>query len=238
MSMMAGTLAHEINQPLTAASNYLNVVRKIAGDPDQRHRSTIIDTTELAISQVQRAATIIRRVRAMVRNSTDRSSTASIPEVVESSLALLAACGVCRQGVISVDIQNGLPDVKIDSIQLQQVVINLLRNAVEAAPANDPEIQIKVFEFDRQTVQVEVVDNGPGFPQGHEDPLSPFDSSDKEQGLGLGLSISRTIIEYHEGSLAVIESAPGRTVVGFWLAIASGLASDHELPQSLSTYPS
>jgi two-component system sensor kinase FixL len=132
--------------------------------------------------------------------------------------------------------QTGLPDVRIDSIQLQQVLMNLLRNAVEAAPASGPKVEVRAFEIDRDTVQIEVVDNGPGFPQGHDDPLSPFDGSLKEQGLGLGLSISRTIIEYHEGSLTVMESGPGRTVVGFWLAVAPGLANEHELPQGPSTY--
>jgi len=212
MSMMAATLAHELNQPLAAASNYLTGVRNLAENGGPEAQQHVKDGVVWAQEQVHGAADIIRRVREMVRNQTDGSKVASLPEVTENSIALLVASGAIREHSISVTLQPNLSQVRIDPIQLQQVLINLLRNALEAAPKDGPDVRLNAFNGASRMVQIEVSDNGSGFDRSPDQIFSPF-RSEKEGGTGLGLSICRTIVEYHGGKLFVSETRPGRTVV-------------------------
>lgn len=218
MSMMAGTLAHELNQPLTAASNYITAALRSAGNVSGSAAEFVTNGMRHALEQINDAAEIIRRARKIVQIEVDKTRTASVRDVIASTIALLKASGLEGTKAIQVQCKRGIPDALISRIQLQQVLINLLKNALEAAPSHDPRILIRVGRFDPSLLRIEISDNGPGFPDAI-DAFSPF-YTDKVSGLGLGLSISRTIIEHHSGKLWIDKSEPGETSIVILLPLA------------------
>lgn len=217
MSMMAGTLAHELNQPLTAASNYITGALRMVAKTD--HEQTIATGMHHAQEQIHEAAEIIRGVRKMVQVNADTYSTANVDEVIKDAINLLCYSGFDAARSVRVSCEPDMPDAMISRTQLKQVLINLLKNAIEAAPADDPQIAVRASRLDPATLRIEISDNGPGFPGSPVDAFSPF-YTDKTSGLGLGLSITRTIIEHHAGRLAIEKSEPGQTVVAVWLRLA------------------
>ena len=219
MSMMAGTLAHELNQPLTAASNYVTgALRSVRNGPDAVN-SNLVQGMEEALHQIHDAAEIIRRVRKMVQTEPDTSKTASLRAAITDTVALLSASGFQAAEAIRVEVADGLPDAVIAPIQLQQVLVNLLKNALEAAPAQGGIVSLRASRSSDNLLRIEVRDNGPGFQIQDDDIFTRFQSA-KESGLGLGLSISRTITEYHGGKLIIEGSRPGDTVVTILLPAA------------------
>jgi len=198
MNAMAATLAHELNQPLTAASNYLAGSRR-------RLRSGTTDEIEQGVmaaeQQIHLAADIIRRVREMVSNPPKASAAVSLSHIVDDALALLSIPSAHPALRIARTIDPNAGMVKGDRIQIQQVMVNLIRNACDAtAGLPNPEITIAGRRADAASVTVSVSDNGPGFSQPDASRFSPF-ATTKPSGLGLGLSISRTIIESHGGRI-------------------------------------
>ena len=219
MSMMAGTLAHELNQPLTAASNYVTgALRSVRNGPDAVN-SNLVQGMEEALHQIHDAAEIIRRVRKMVQTEPDTSKTASLRAAITDTVALLSASGFQAAEAIHVEVADGLPDAVIAPIQLQQVLVNLLKNALEAAPAQGGIVSLSASRSSDNLLRIEVRDNGPGFQIQDDDIFTRFQSA-KESVLGLGLSISRTITEYHGGKLIIEGSRPGDTVVTILLPAA------------------
>ncbi|GGD85508.1 hypothetical protein GCM10011515_01470 [Tsuneonella deserti] len=212
MSMMAGTLAHELNQPLTAASNYVTGALRSVRNTREAVRSNLVLGLEEALHQIHDAGEIIRRVRKMVQTEPDTSKTASVRAVVTDTVALLLASGFHAAHSICVEVADDLPDAVIAPIQLQQVLVNLLKNALEAAPAKGGLVSLTASRSSEDLLHIEVRDNGPGFQLQDVDTFTGFQSA-KASGLGLGLSISRTITEYHGGKLLIEASRPGDTVV-------------------------
>lgn len=212
MSMMAGTLAHELSQPLTAASNYITGALRTAVPTKESLDSPVVSALRDALDQIHDAAEIIRRVRKMVRAEADLTKTASIRAAIADAVALLLASGFSAAKAIEIDVEADIPEVLIAHIQLQQVLVNILKNALEVVSEDSGFVSVVVRHGENALVRIEIRDNGPGFPGSPVDAFSAF-YSQKKSGTGLGLSISRTIIEYHSGKLVIEKSKRGETLV-------------------------
>src|SRR5205085_3639417 len=219
MNAMATTLAHELNQPLTAASNYLNGSRRRLRRGGDDALDAVREGLEAAGQQVDLAADILRRAREMVANQPRAVTNVALARVVEDALALVAIAGGEPRPTLRMAFAGDARNVRADRIQLQQVLINLLGNACEATHGRaDAEIVISSAR-EGDMVAVTVADNGTGFSRPAEERFSPF-ATTRESGLGLGLSISRTIIESHGGRIWTADRDGGGAVVGFTLPAA------------------
>ena len=223
MNAMAATLAHELNQPLTAASNYLAGTRRRLDAEGTAAHEEIEHGMAAAEQQVHLAANIIRRVREMVVKQPKSAGAVSLSRVVDNATILLSVATAYPGLVVRKEIAADARTVRGDKIQIQQVMLNLIRNACDATRGQSaPEI---VVSSTRQgdVVAIAVSDNGPGFSQPDGARFSPF-ASTKEGGLGLGLSISRTIIESHGGRIWTEDRAGEGARICFTLPVPRRLA--------------
>lgn len=219
---MTAALAHEINQPLTAAMSYARAARKIAqrdGAPSQL--SEILDKI---VAQTERADRVIRSLREFVRKGESRREKLDMAVVIADAIALARPVVEQTGASVVTEIEAGLPWVQGDPIQLQQVLLNLMRNAAEAmadCPMNRRQLTIVASTAGQNGVEVSVRDTGPGLAELVERHLfSPFVTT-KETGMGLGLSIARSIIEIHGGTLSAQRLAAGGTSFSFTLPTVS-----------------
>jgi len=214
MGQVAAMLAHELNQPLTAISNYMEAARVLLDRGGDLPLSRIGSAIDRAAEQALRAGQIIQRLRGFVsRGNSQRRIEAVSPLLKE--LLELALFDMGQRGV-SIRLENTPADVRIlaDEIQIQQVLLNLLRNAAEAV-ANQEHREISLLtEASAGAVQISVVDNGPGLSDEIRDKLfQPFVST-KKTGMGVGLSICHTIITAHDGRLWAEPNPDGGTIFG------------------------
>jgi signal transduction histidine kinase len=231
MNAMAATLAHELNQPLTAASNYLNGSRRRLRKGGDGALDAVREGLEAAGQQVHLAADILRRVREMVANQPRTVTTVPLVRVVEDALALVALAGGAPRPAIRMTFATDARSARADRIQVQQVLINLIGNACEATRGRaDAEIVIASAR-EGDFVAVTVADNGTGFSRPAEERFSPF-ATTRHSGLGLGLSISRTIIESHGGRIWTEDREGGGALVGFTLPAARRQRSRPEAKRS------
>jgi two-component system sensor kinase FixL len=217
MNAMAATLAHELNQPLAAAANYLAGSQRMlkGGTPGEA-----AEGMAAAEQQVHLAAEIIRKVREMVSNQPKSVTSVSLDRVIDDAAALLAVPRLYPKLALRKDIGNDAAGVTGDRVQIQQVLINLIRNAGDATAGRpDPELTISSRRDEAGNVLVCVADNGSGFSQPADDRFSPF-ASTKQHGLGLGLSISRTIIEAHGGRIWIEDGESDGARICFTLPAA------------------
>ncbi|MGZ6022230.1 MAG: two-component system sensor histidine kinase NtrB [Rhizomicrobium sp.] len=206
MGQVAAGLAHELNQPLTAILNYTNAGLDIA---DERGDDELKSVFGKVAEQASRAGNIIRRLRAFIEkrgpNRTDEDITRTIDEAIR-----LGQINAAERGIkLRVLFEQGLPNVSIDRVQIQQVLINLMKNAAEAMERSDRrELTVTISRVAPELVQVSVADTGPGISDDMTEKLfQPFVTT-KAAGMGMGLSICRGIIEAHGGRLW-LESNPG-----------------------------
>ena len=222
MGQMALTMAHELNQPLTAVTNYLEAGRQLlatgTGSPERLN-----EMMEKAIAQAQRAGDVIRRLRGFVSKGETERRIQNLNQLVEEALAL-ALVGARQRGVrASLELDHTLPPVLVDHVQVQQVVLNLVRNAVEAMEQVERrELTVGTRAIPEQGMaEVIVADTGPGIAPELADCLfQPFVTT-KATGMGLGLSICREIVEAHHGRLTTAPVPSGGTVFRVTLPIAS-----------------
>lgn len=211
LSEMAAGLAHELNQPLTAASNYLAVGELMnRGDGD---RQAVAAQLHQVRGQIARAGDIIRRIRDYLSKGNAELRSEALGPVLYDAIELARGGNAVRQTRIVYSGEEARTHVLIDRIQIQQVLVNLIRNAEEAMahlPADRSEIRITCVCVSDAMLEIRVDDDGPGFPQSVLDQFNlPFISTKAEHGLGIGLSICRRIIEVHGGSLRAWNRAKG-----------------------------
>lgn len=223
MGEMAGEMAHELNQPLYAITNYatgatLQLLNE-AADPRQ-----LTEVMEKITQQARRASDIIRRLGNTVRSREPHRSTTYLNDIVRDVLELVEH--EFRQNSVSVhlDLQEKLPPVFADAIQIQQIVVNLIHNALEAmhdVPSNRKRLTLTTTAADDQSVvEVAVGDGGKGLDAGIREKIFDPLFSTKANGLGMGLAISRTIVEAHEGRIWATPNTPHGTVFRFVIPTA------------------
>lgn len=208
---MASTLAHEINQPLTAIANYLKGCRRILQRMEGEQVALLHDGVNLAAEQALRAGQVIRHLREFVARGESERHIEPLPKLIEEASAL-ALVGAKEKGIrIAYHFDPQAPFVLADRIQIQQVLLNLIRNAIEAMQEGERRelvIATKARE-DEALVEIAVADTGTGIaPEIADQLFQPFITT-KKHGMGVGLSICRTIVESHGGKIGV-ESETGR----------------------------
>jgi two-component system, LuxR family, sensor kinase FixL len=222
---MAAAVAHEVNQPLMAAGTYARLVVD-AVSAGTGNANEVVEIAKKAVAQVDRAAEVIRRLRALVR--LDRSSRAPVPleRIVKETLDLCRS-DLERAGVMSrSNSPSDLPPVMVDILQIEQVLLNLVRNSLEAIrESKNPRAMVSIDarwphgQTNGQFVEIAVIDTGPGFSRDYlESGILPLSSS-KVDGLGIGLPLCKTIVEAHGGRLWLDASVRG-AVVRFTLPVA------------------
>lgn len=208
MGQMAAGLAHELNQPLGAIMNY-SVVLKGMLDKVPDKPATTTQILDEIVSEVARAGEIIRRLRSFVKKQSPMTTRCDLNDLICDTIGLLAFDLRQASIVPTVTLTEELPEVAVDGVQIQQVMVNLVRNAIDAMeniPAAERKITITTSIDDG--VRLTVTDNGCGIPP--ENLSRIFDSffTTKSYGLGMGLALCRTIVEEHHGSLTA-RSEPG-----------------------------
>jgi two-component system sensor kinase FixL len=228
MGEMASTLAHELNQPLSAISNYLRGSRRMLEGDSGEKSATLRDALDKAADQAMRAGQVIRRLRDFVSRGESERRVENITKLVEEASAL-ALVGVKDRGIrVQFQFAPGAGLVLADRVQIQQVLLNLIRNAMDAmesAPVRD--LKIAVMPEGESHVRISVTDSGSGIaPEIAEQLFQPFITT-KRQGMGVGLSISRTIVEAHNGRIWVEANPAGGTTFHFTLtAVQEGDVDD------------
>lgn len=213
MGEMASSLAHELNQPLSAISNYCNgVAKRLDGNLDPSITKDILPALAKASEQAHRAGTIIQRIRGFVKRSEPQRKAASVSEIINDAVGLVEIEAHRHRLSIISEIAENLPVVNLDPVLILQVVVNLLKNALdsvrEAYPLSSrwsaPAVKIAV-DLDTSIfpamLRIQVTDGGGGIPENVlEHMFEPFFST-KSDGMGMGLNICRSIIESHHGRL-------------------------------------
>jgi len=212
MDEMGAALAHELNQPLTALMLYLQAVERACARTDSPSPipDHVLAILHKAVREAERAGNIIQHMRQFVEKRDPHRRAVDINPLVEDALELTQFGTRPGSTRIKCDFAADLPKVHVDPVQIQQVVVNLARNALEAVRGRpSPEIAIATCRTDNG-VAVRVEDNGPGIQAEAIPDLFKAFSSSKNQGLGLGLAISKTIAQSHGGTLAVDPGGNGR----------------------------
>ena len=218
MGEMASTLAHEINQPLSAIANYLQGCRRLIEGIDHPNAPKIHDALSETTHQTLRAGQIIRQLREFVSRGETEKRPENINKLVEEASAL-ALVGAKEQGVKTVfrfDTRTG--PVLVEKVQIQQVLLNLIRNAIEAMQGcARKELVVETVLLDQGMVEVRVADTGTGLAEEIVPRLfQPF-ATTKPAGMGVGLSISKRIVEAHGGELWAEPNPGGGTLFRFTL---------------------
>jgi two-component system sensor kinase FixL len=202
MGTMASTLAHELNQPITAVANYVEAVRDLLVEPNPDDLPMIREALNDAIREALRAGQIVRRLRDFVARGEVEKTVEDLPGLIGEAGAL-GLIGAREKGVDArFDLDPTASRVLVDKVQIQQVLINLIRNAVEAmVESSERHIVVTSHGDHAGMVRVTVADTGPGVPQHVADQLFTAFVSTKSEGMGLGLSICRTIVEANGGRI-------------------------------------
>lgn len=222
---MASAMAHELNQPLTAVANYLEAARDLLDNADEDALSFIQEALDAAATQSIRAGQIVRRLRDYVSRGELDMRPVNLRDVVEDAASLAKVGFEGQLSRVIVQIPDAFPPVLADRLQLRQVIVNLVRNAIEAlADTANPQVWVSA-EIDNDLAKITVQDNGPGIPGA--DQTSPFDAfnSTKPGGMGLGLSICQTIMDAHGTQIEYAPSPKGGAAFTFTLRIDDGAAA-------------
>ena len=216
MGQVASSLAHEVNQPLAAIMNYLQVGKQIADSPEQAPMKNILDKVE---AQTNRAAEIVKRLR----NFIDRRDFDRKPEnptkIVEEALALGIVGPSSRTARISLQLMPEAPYVDVDRVQIQQVLVNLIRNALEAMEGAPKRELVISSLLENGNVKIAVSDSGPGIPPDLRARLFGAFVTTKQQGMGVGLSICKAIVENHGGRIWFETAEAAGTTFSFTLPV-------------------
>jgi len=223
MGTMASTLAHELNQPITAVANYMEAIRDLLAAPNPDDVPMIRAALDDAASEAIRAGQIVRRLREFVARGDIEKTVEDLPRLIEEA-AELALMGAREKGISArFDLDPAATPVLVDRVQTQQVLINLMRNAVEAmGDAAVRQLVVSTRDDEHGFVRVTVADTGPGVEDEVADDLFRAFNSTKASGMGLGLSICRTIVEASGGRIWMEPHDGGGALFHFTLVKAGG----------------
>lgn len=227
MGEMASSLAHELNQPLTAITNYsMGAVAMVKSG--RANNEQLLEALEKAAAQAQRAGKIISRIREFVKRSEPRRQRASLHTIIDNALGLADIDARKRNILVERHVPEDLPAVLADPILIEQVLLNLVKNGLEAMDQKlGGELHVRATEQDGM-IEVAVIDQGHGLAE-PERLFEPFFST-KSEGLGMGLNICRTIIESHHGQLWAVSNPEGGTIFRFTLPCAPETAGESSQP--------
>jgi len=231
MGEMASSLAHELNQPLTAIANY-NMAASAMIKSGNYQTEALLEALGKAAKQAERAGKIISRIREFVKRSEPRRQRVSVKRILDNAISFAEIDARKRQVDIEQHLPENLPDAMADPILIEQVLLNLLKNGVEAMEQSEYRVLHVVVSEQSSLIEIAVIDRGHGL----KDPerlFEPFYST-KSEGLGMGLNICRTIIESHHGRLWAAPNPEGGTIFRFTLPCAAPQSPDSsENPQEL-----
>ena len=223
MGEMASTLAHELNQPLAAIASYNSGCMNRLQDEQPIDRGELLDIHKRIARQARRAGEIIRRVHDFVRRSEPKRAPLDLNSVVRDAVGLIEADARKRQMQLRVELAHALPQVEADAVMIEQIVVNLVRNAMDAmrdTPAAARIIEVRSAHEGRFAT-VSVADRGTGIPDEIAARLfEPFFTT-KSEGMGMGLNICRSIAELHHGRLGFEVRAGGGTIFTLSLPLDS-----------------
>ncbi len=218
MGEMASTLAHELNQPLSAIASYTTgCLNRL--DADNFQRDEMRETLRKLASQAKRAGHVIRRIYDFVRRSEPQRAPCDMNEIIEDAIGLIEADARKRGVDIVSDLFSGLPSIQADRVMLEQILLNLMRNGMDAMQTTEIERRRLIVSTAPAEggLLVRVTDHGSGITQEAAEHLfEPFFST-KPEGMGMGLNICRSIIEFHKGRMWVETNPEGGTIFNFTL---------------------
>ncbi len=199
LAEFVSSLAHEISQPLTAILSYAQAAQRMFAGREP----ALQEILQYIINDNQRATEVIRRLRLLLKKSHPVFEPIDISALINDTIALIMAHITVRNKVVKLKLESDLPFIQGDRIQLQQVLLNLISNSLEAMDENSDsrELFIRTARKDGETIIVEVKDSGCGIPAENMKKLFVHFFTSKPDGLGMGLSISRSIVEAHGGRL-------------------------------------
>lgn len=218
LGQMAGTISHEITQPLSAISNYAATCRLLLQRPESSLETFSRHIDSIA-QQALRAGDTLDRIRSFIRGGDTPKQSCQIADVISSSLDLMRASLRNRHAQVVVRASDDLPQVMVDCVQIQQVITNLVTNSCDAMqdlPTCGRSIEISCLR-DGGFVVVKVEDAGPGLDNDLRDRLFDAFFTSKSEGMGLGLAICRDIVTAHGGSIGASNSPTGGAVFQFTL---------------------
>jgi signal transduction histidine kinase len=219
---MSVALAHEITQPLGAIENYALAARRRAGEPAP-DLSRVSELLDKVIGQATRAGDVVARMRGMVQRHELDPKLIDIERAISECIGMVKIDCELRDIEIQLSAASGLPSVTVDEIHLQQVVLNLLRNAMEAIDQGGGarRISISIALNQREEIQVEVADTGSGIAEGDLERIFESFYTTKPSGLGVGLAICRKLIEAHGGALWASQDPAGGALFRFTIPVAA-----------------
>jgi C4-dicarboxylate-specific signal transduction histidine kinase len=211
MGEMTASFAHELNQPLTAIANNASAARRFIerGNIDP---TLLQELLQDMVADSQRAGEVIRGIRSLVRKEASVHTLLDLNSVITEAVRLVSTDVLSRESVVTTELDPQLPQVKATLVQIQQVLLNLIINALDAMeglPPPERRIIIRTRSDKRDVVEVSVRDFGTGLPKDQPDKVFDHFFSTKQKGMGMGLTIVRSIIEAHGGTI-VAEDAPER----------------------------
>jgi PAS domain S-box-containing protein len=221
MGEMAAGFAHEVNQPLTAITNYARVSKRMMAK-EQPDLDLLRQTLDKIEAQSHRASEIIRRIRKFMKKPATGKEVVSVPTLLEDTRQFAEVDMRNNAGGIEVQLEEGLPDVLADPIQVQQVALNLIRNALESTRAaeSDAPVEVSARRCGQHCVRIQVRDHGVGVSEQAEEMLfHPFHTT-KDDGMGIGLATCRSLIQAQGGDIAFERPEDGGACFYFTLPVA------------------
>jgi C4-dicarboxylate-specific signal transduction histidine kinase len=226
VGQLSASITHEVNQPITAAVTYALAARRfLSAEPPNLHE--VDDALSLVVREGNRASEVVGRIRALIKKAPPRRDAVAINEAILEVIALTRTEAANNSVSVRTQLAEGLPRVQGDRVQLQQVLLNLIINAIEAMrDVGEDERELLISSRNEPDgVSVEVRDSGPGFaPAALERVFEAFYTT-KPGGLGLGLSICRSIIEAHNGRLWAGANVPRGATFEFTVSAYPDIAS-------------
>ena len=228
MGEMASTLAHELNQPLTAILSFSQASQRLINNKDY-DKDELMFALERTAVNAKRAGDIISHMRGFIRKEDSRTELADINSLLNDAIDLVSSELLQQEIDVVLELQESLPLVLVDPVQIQQVTLNLVRNSMEAFAAkgeknstNERRITIATRIDDSsmnkaEGVEVSVTDTGPGLDAEIVEKIYNTFVTTKEEGMGIGLSICRSIVEAHGGELVTRQRLGGGAIFSFVL---------------------